>query len=104
MYRGQTWQEYLAAEGLNDKTYREKQRPDAELRVKAGLVLSEIAEKEGIDITDQELSQQMQLLASQYPDAKMQAELQKPEARRSIASRLLTEKTIAKLTEYAQSK
>ena len=101
MYRGQTWQEFLAAEGLNDKTYREAKRPDAELRVKAGLVLSEIAEAEKLEVTADELEQQMKLLGSQYPDPKMQAELAKPEARRSIASRILTEKTIALLTEYA---
>ncbi len=104
MYRGQTWQEYLAAEGLNDETYKAKVRPDAELRVKAGLVLSEIAEAEGLEITPAELDQQMKLVASQYPDAKMQAELQKPEARRSIASRMLTEKTINRLAEYASQK
>ncbi|HSX29290.1 MAG TPA: trigger factor [Candidatus Saccharimonadales bacterium] len=102
MYRGQTWQEFLDSEGLTDKTYRDKLRPDAELRVKAGLVLSEIAEAEGLEITAEELDQQMRALASQYPDAKMQAELQKPEARRSVASRMLTEKTINKLAEYTQ--
>lgn len=101
IYRGQTWPEYLTAEGLTDKTYREKIRPDAELRVKAGLVLAEIAEAEKIEITPAELDHQMKLLASQYPDAKMQAELQKPEARRSIASRMLTDKTIAVLVGYA---
>ncbi|HSX31739.1 MAG TPA: trigger factor [Candidatus Saccharimonadales bacterium] len=104
MYRGQTWQEYLASEGLTEETYREKIRPDAELRVKAGLVLSEVAEAEGLQITAEELNQQMQVVASQYPDAKMQAELLKPEARRSIASRMLTEKTINRLAEYAQTK
>jgi trigger factor len=104
IYRGQTWQEYLAAEGLNDKTYRERVRPDAELRVKAGLVLAEIAEAEKIEVTPAELDNHMKLIASQYPDAKMQAELAKPEARRSIASRILTEKTVAKLADYASKK
>jgi len=40
-------------------------------------------------------------LRARYPDPQMQAELAKPEARREIASRLMTEKTIAKLTAYA---
>ena len=35
--------------------------------------------------------------------AAMLAELEKPEARRDIANRLLTEKTIARLVEYASS-
>ncbi len=105
VYRGQTWQEYLAAEGFkDDKAWRDAQRDAAELRVKAGLVLSEIAEQEKIDITKEELDAQMAALATRYPDAKMRQELAKPEARRDIASRLLTEKTLAKLTGYATAK
>jgi hypothetical protein len=34
----------------------------------------------------------------------MQAELDKPENRRDIASRMLTEKTVAKLIDYATKK
>lgn len=101
MYRGQTWQEHLEAEGVTEEEHRERMREDAELRVKAGLVLSEVAEAEKIVVTPEELEIRMQLLKGQYPDAQMQAELDKPEARRDIASRLLSEKTIAKLREYA---
>lgn len=101
MYRGQTWQEHLEAEGVTEEEHRERMREDAELRVKAGLVLSEVAEAEKIVVTPEELEIRMQLLKGQYPDAQMQAELEKPEARRDIASRLLSEKTIAKLREYA---
>ncbi|HSX33982.1 MAG TPA: trigger factor [Candidatus Saccharimonadales bacterium] len=104
LYRGQTWQEYLETEGLTDKTYREKQRPAAELRVKAGLMLSAVAEAENISITQQEFSAYLQALKARYTDAQMQAELAKPEAQRELASRLLTEKTVAKLTGYASSK
>jgi trigger factor len=100
-YSGLTWQEFLEREGLTPETYREKQRPMAELRVKAGLVLSEIAEAEGLEVTKEELDAQLNSLKQQYPDPQMRQELEKPEARRSIASRLLTEKTIAKLTSYA---
>ena len=49
----------------------------------------------------EELDMRMQLLKGQYQDAAMQAELDKPESRQNIASRLLTEKTIHKLVEYA---
>jgi len=101
MYRGQTWQEFLESEGLTDETYRKKQTDAATLRVKAGLVLSAIAEAEQITITAEELEGQMNALRAQYPDKQMQAELAKPEARRDVASRLLTEKTLAKLKEYA---
>ena len=104
MYRGQTWQEHLEQEGVDEKQHREKERSGAELRVKAGLVLGEVAEQEGITVTPEELEIRMQVLKGQYSDAAMQAELDKSSARREIASRLLSEKTINKLTAYASAK
>ncbi|HEX7368199.1 MAG TPA: trigger factor [Candidatus Saccharimonadales bacterium] len=101
LYRGQTWEEHLKAEGVSESEHREKQRPAAELRVKAGLVLSEVAEQEGITVTPEELEIRMQLLKGQYTDKTMQAEFDKPETRRDIMSRLLSEKTIARLAKYA---
>jgi trigger factor len=94
VYRGQTWQEHLDAEGISAEDHHEKQRPGAELRVKAGLVLGEIAQAEKITVTPQELELRIQLLKGQYPDPAMQAELDKPDNRRDIMSRLLTEKTL----------
>jgi trigger factor len=102
VYRGMTWQEFLEAEGLTEDEWRAKQCPAAELRVKAGLVLTEVSAAEDIEVTHEELAAYMQALKSRYPDEKMQAELLKPEAQREIASRLLTEKTVAKLVGYAQ--
>ncbi|HSX34747.1 MAG TPA: trigger factor [Candidatus Saccharimonadales bacterium] len=104
VYSGQTWQEYLDAEKLTEKTFRDKQRPAAELRVKAGLVLSAIAEAENITVNAEQIDAYIMQLQSRYPDQQMQAELQKPEARRDIASRMLTEKTVAKLIDYANAK
>ncbi len=104
-YRGQTYQEYLEAEATTDEKYRQEVlRPQAEERVKAGLALSEVAEREQLTVTPEELEIRLQVLKSQYSDAAMQAELDKPEARRDIASRLLTEKTIHKLVQYAAAK
>jgi FKBP-type peptidyl-prolyl cis-trans isomerase (trigger factor) len=77
-------------------------RESAEARVKTGLVLGDVAQAEGIDVTDKELTERINQLKKQYNDQQMQAELDKPENRREIGSRLITEKTIAKLTEYAQ--
>jgi trigger factor len=100
-YRGQTWQEHLAEEGVNEEQHSERKRPDAELRVKAGLVLSEIAEREQLSVQPEELEIRLQMLKGQYNDPGMQAELDKPENQQEIAAQLLTEKTIAKLTDYA---
>ncbi len=102
VYRGQTWQEHLEAEGVTEAEHRERQRPQAELRVKSGLMLGDIAEQEGITVTDDEVEAQMNRLRAQYTDPTMQSELEKPETRREITSRIVSEKTIAALTTYAQ--
>lgn len=102
-YRGQTWQEHLDAEGITAEEHRERHRQEAYDRVKAGLVLSEISEKEGLDVTPEEIELRLQLLKGQYQDPAMQTELDKPENRRDIAARILTEKTISKLVAYATS-
>jgi trigger factor len=104
MYRGQTWQEHLKEEGVNEEEHRDKKRPEAERRVKAGLVLAEIAEAEKIDVTADELDDRIAALKSQYQDKQMLSEINKPENRREIASRLLTEKTIQTLVNYASAK
>ena len=103
-YRGQTWQEHLEAEGVTEEQHREQKREQAEKRVKAGLVLSQVSEEEGITVTPEELELRIQLLKGQYQDKAMQAELNKPENQRDIASRLLTEKTIDKLVSYIAKK
>lgn len=104
MYRGTTWKEFLEGEGKTEEEYLKGLRPDAELRVKAGLVLGEIADKEGVDVTPEELEIRIQILKAQYPDEKMQAELDKIESRREIASRMVSEKTVDKLVGYATAK
>jgi len=102
IYRGQTWEEMLKAEGKTEEEYvTEQLKPEAELRVKTGLILAEISIAEGLEISPEELEVRMQILKTQYTDPTMQAELAKPEARREIASRMLTEKTIQKLVELA---
>ena len=100
-YRAQTWQEHLAALGKTEEAYRAELRKDAAERVKAGLVLSEIADKENVQITKAELDLRLQLLKGQYHDAAMQAELDKPDNQRTIISNMLSEKTLARLTELA---
>lgn len=104
MYRGQTWEEHLKEEGVTEDEHFEQKRPGAEKNVKAGLVLTEIADKEGITVTPEELEVRLQLLKGQYQDKQMQAELNKPENRREISNRLVTEKTLERLKSYATAK
>ncbi len=101
LYRGQTWEEHLKDEDVTAEEHRAKKRAEAEERVKTGLVLAEIAEKEKLEVTPEELEVRIQLLKGQYQDSATQAELDKPESRRDIASRMLAEKTVEKLVGYA---
>jgi trigger factor len=99
-YRGQTWQEHLAAEGITEEEHRKRHYPDALERVKIGLILSEVAEREGLRVTPEEVEIRLQILKGQYQDPQMQSELDKPANRRDIEARLMTEKTLAILTGY----
>lgn len=99
--QGQTWQEHLTTEGINEQQHRDRHRPEALERVKAGLALSEIAETEKLEVTPEELEIRIQVLKGQYQDPQMQAELDKPENRRDLVNRLLTEKTISTLVKHA---
>jgi trigger factor len=101
-YRGQTIQEFLEAKGVSEEEYKKQElAKEAEERVKASIVLSEIAEKENIQITPEELEIRLQMLKGQYKDPQMQEELNKPESRHNIASRMLSEKTVAQLAAFA---
>lgn len=101
-YRGQTIKEFLDEKSMAEDEYREQElRPQAEERVKASIVLAEIADQENIQLTPEELEIRIQVLKGQYKDPQMQAELDKPENRQEIASRMMSEKTVAQLAAYA---
>ncbi len=98
--RGQTYDELLLNEGKTDEQYKKDTlRPEAVDRVKAGLVLSEIAEQQKITVETEELDARINSLKSQYNDDKMRLELDKPDNQRDIANRILSEKTIKLLTK-----
>jgi trigger factor len=100
-YRGQTYDEFLEGEKKTEKEYIETvARPEALDRIKASIVLSEIAELENVQITEGELTEQMNELRSRYTDPQTLSELSKPEAIRNLASRMVADKTIKKVVDY----
>lgn len=102
-YRGLTYPEFLKQEGFTEESYKEKVLlSEAKNRVKAGLVLAEIAEKESISISPEEVDTRIQALKAQYTDPKMHEELDKEDSKRDISSRLMTEKTIDQLVSYSK--
>lgn len=99
VYRGQTFEEYLEAIGMTELEQREKELlPEANRRLKAGIILSEIADKEKISVTPEELDIRMVVLKQRYQsDAEMQKQLDDPNNKREVGAQLITEKTIAKI-------
>ena len=94
MYRGMSVEQYCAQQGYKDEQeWRTVEfKPAAERRVQAGLVLSELSKVEKIDVTTAELNARLAQMLEQY--AHMKDQLDTPEARRDVANRVLTEKTI----------
>jgi len=102
MYQGLTLEQYLENKGFASKEewLASEVREAAESRVKAGLVLAELSKVEKIEATNKELDDHVETYKKQYANnPQMVAQFDQPEARRDIANRLLTEKTVDRLVE-----
>lgn len=103
LYRGLTLEGYLEEQKLTKEQWVEKElRPTAEKRVQTGLLLAELSKAEKIEVTQGELNARLKEMLKQYPN--MREQLNTPEARRDIANRTLTEKTIDRLAEINSTK
>lgn len=101
-YQGITLDQYLENKGYESKQkWLETEVHDAaKKRVQAGLALAELSKVEKIEASTQELDEHVQRYKQQYANnPKMVAQFDQPEARRDIANRLLTEKTVDRLRE-----
>ena len=99
-YQGLTLEQYLENKGFESKEkWLETEVKDAATnRVKAGLALAELSKVEKIEATNKELDEHVELYKKQYANnPQMVAQFDQPEARRDIANRLLTEKTVERL-------
>jgi trigger factor len=99
-YQGITLEQYLEDKGFEgkEKWLDTEVKEAATKRVKAGLALAELSKVEKIEATSEELENHVNLYKKQYANnPKMVAQFDLPEARRDIANRLLTEKTVERL-------
>ncbi len=103
MYRGMSIDQYFESQGYKNRDDWEAKelRPTAEKRVKNGLVLSELSRTWDIRATDEEIDARQADVVSQYNDPKLKSSFESEAARRDIANRIVTEKTLAKLVEEA---
>lgn len=105
IYRGITFDEYLKQINQSEEEYINKVvSPKASLRVKASLAIEKIAKAEKINVSDEEINQRIKFLKAQYKNPDEEGALNSEETRSSIASRLITEKTVSRLLDYATEK
>lgn len=100
----QTQGRSFADEGTSEEDARAEYRKIAERRVRLGLVLSEIGERNGIKITDDEVSRAVVERARQFPGQEQQVwELYRknPQALASLRAPLFEEKVVDFLVELA---
>ncbi|HEX4662155.1 MAG TPA: trigger factor [Candidatus Saccharimonadales bacterium] len=100
LYRGQTIEQYLDSQKMTRDEWRTQElRPAAERRVKVGLILAELSKAEKIDVTNQELETRQQATLEQYSDPNLRAQFDTADARRDLANRVMTEKTVDRLVQ-----
>lgn len=104
LQRGQSWPEFLSSIGTDELGYKKQLLPLAQMRIRGGLAIGEIASKVGLEVTNNELSSTIAELKNQYTDQQMQAELDNPDNRRDILMRLLSEKVLEYIKSSLQSK
>jgi trigger factor len=99
MYQGMSVEQFLEVQGYkdHDELHEKEFRPAAERRVQAGLVLAELSKELKIEVSQAELEARLEDMKTQSPS--MAAQLDSPDARRDLANRVLTEKTVDKLVE-----
>lgn len=97
------YREYLAWQGLPDEEVLAMARPNAEERLKRAHVLREMTERLGIEASDEEVDEEIEVIVSAYGE---HAEAQRkhfgdPESRESIRRLLAQRKTRAAISAMA---
>lgn len=101
LYRGMTLQQYLEQQGVSEEEWKKTElREQAIRRVQVGLALAELSKIERIDVSMEELNERLSDMLTRYGgDAKLREQLDTAEARRDLANRIITEKTVDRLIE-----
>ena len=65
-YQGMSLQQYLQFTGKDMAAFRDELRPDAERQVKTRIVLMGIVDAEKIEVSEDEMEEELKLMAAQY--------------------------------------
>jgi trigger factor len=100
---GLALEEYLSRIKKTEEELREETRPVAVKRVTRSLVLNKVADTEKIEVTDQEITADLEKLVQGAEDkAEMKERISSPQVRGSMEQLLATQKTIQRLAEIAK--
>jgi len=97
---GITVDQYLSSQNKKPEDLREEYKKQATNNLKAEFVLSELATKENITVTDKEIEDSIKAA----PDQKSKNELQRDENKWYIKSVLTKNKTVSRLLEIAEKR
>jgi trigger factor len=96
-------EEYLSRIKKTEEELREETRPVAVKRVPRSLVLDKVAEAEKIEVTDQEITTELEKLAQGAENkTEMKERISSPQVRGSMEQLLTTKKTVQRLAEIAK--
>ncbi len=107
--QGLTMELYLQSRDMDMEGMREEVKPSAEERMKRGIVLMEVANKEEITVTPEQIEEKtqatIQQLAAVYPEDQVK-KITSGEALQGLVSRIvsdeITERTLERLSRIAQ--
>jgi trigger factor len=95
--------EFLNIKKQSRDEYRNELRPRAENNVRRALVLGTLAEVEGLKVSADEVTEQINSLAGRYGNqAELQAALSSSEGKRSLGLNLLTDKVYVRLVSICK--
>jgi trigger factor len=105
-YQGLTLDMYKQFTGQDEKALKEQFKGDAEKRVRANLVLEAIAKAENIEVTDEDVEQEIKQMAEQMERdvAEVKQLLERQGAIDSVKEQLLIKKTVDLLVSTSKNK
>jgi trigger factor len=103
---GRNLEDYCRSINKTEQQLREELRPIAEKNIMASLVLNKLAEVEHVEVSDVEIDESVNTMASgasQERKEELRKMLDTPQTRQSIKQSILTRKTIECLADIAKS-
>lgn len=102
--RGLSFEDFLKLENKTEEEYRAELETQAAEQIRRGYVLGKVIELEELDVTDDDISTQVDKTASAFGEAadRIREAFDTPAARQSIHMDLLTSKALDRLREIAK--